>query len=122
MVVNRLGGLVLTTLILAGCTASGNVGIMTRSAEDPAQLMRSGRAFQELGEAEGEACKRYFLGIVPWGSASLSKALDRALNDKQADALLNVTVETSLYFSPPPYILFTEACNSVKGRAIKFQQ
>ena len=83
--------------------------------------MRSGRAFQELGAAEGEACKKYVLGMIPWGSASLSNALDQALSDKQADALLNVTVESSLYFSPPPYILFTEACNSVKGTAIKFQ-
>jgi hypothetical protein len=111
----------LATFMLAACTASGNFGILTRSAEDPAQLMKSGRPFQELGEAEGEACKKYFLGMIPWGSFSLSKALDRALNDKKADALLNVTVESSLYFSPPPYFLFTEACNTVKGTAIRFQ-
>jgi hypothetical protein len=59
--------------------------------------------------------------MIPWGSASMAKALDQALYDKKADALLNVTVESSLYFSPPPYFLFTEACNTVKGTAIKFQ-
>jgi hypothetical protein len=119
---NRLGGLLLTGLLLAGCSSEGTLGILTRAAEDPGQLMRSGRAFEVLGFGEGEACKRYFLGMIPWGDASLAIAVDRALYDKRGDALINVTVESSLMFSPPPYFLYTVACNTVKGTMIKFRE
>jgi hypothetical protein len=113
--------LVASALCLAGCSSTGTLGIVTRSAADPASLLKSGRTFQELGPVEGQACRHFVLAIIPWGEADFAKAVEKALVEKGGDALLNVSVETSLYGFVPIYNVYSFTCTTVKGVAIKFQ-
>ena len=113
--------IVASALGLAGCSSSGTLGIVTRSSADPASLLRSGRTFEEIGPAEGQACRHFVLAIIPWGQGDFAKAVDKALEQRQGDALLNVSVETSLYGFVPIYNVYSFTCTTVKGAAIKFK-
>jgi hypothetical protein len=54
-----------SVMFLAGCSSSGTLGIVTKSSADPASLLRSGRAFKELGQVEAQACRHFVLAIIP---------------------------------------------------------
>lgn len=111
----------LTALVVAGCSSSGTLGIVTKSSADAAGLLRSGRNFQELGPVEGSSCRHFVLAIIPWGNATFSAAVDDALQKNGGDALINVTVTSSLYGFIPIYNVYSYTCSEVKGVAIKFQ-
>jgi hypothetical protein len=106
---------------LCGCTSVGNLGIIAKSRADIAAQIRSGRNFQDLGLAEGRACRHFVLSAVPWGNADIQLATDRALDKVGGDALINVTTINSLYGYIPIYNVYTFTCTTVKGTAIKFQ-
>ena len=113
--------LIAVTYVLSGCTSVGNIGIVTKSSADSATLLKSGRTYQDLGPAEGEACRYFLLAVIPWGDSAFSTAVNRALTEKGADALINVTVSSSLYGFIPIYNVFSYTCTEVKGTAVKFQ-
>ena len=94
---------------------------MTRSSADPASLLKSGRTFKELGPVEGQACRHFVLAIIPWGKGDFGHAVDEALEQRGGDALLNVSVETSLYGFIPIYNVYSFTCTTVKGIAVKFE-
>ena len=112
---------VVFALFLAGCSSSGTLGLVTRSTADPASLLKSGRGFQEIGPVEGQACRHFVLAIIPWGEGDFGHAVEKALAQGGGDALLNVSVETSLYGFIPIYNVYSLTCTTVKGVAIKFQ-
>ena len=111
----------LMTMAIAGCSSSGTLGIVTRSTADAGGLLKSGRGFQDLGPAEGSACRHFVLAIIPWGDSTFSTAVDKALQQKGGDALINVTVTSSLYGFIPIYNVYSFTCTEVKGVAVKFQ-
>jgi hypothetical protein len=111
----------LMSLVVTGCSSSGTLGIVTRSTADAGGLLKSGRSFQDLGLAEGSACRHFVLAIIPWGDSTFSTAVDNALQQKGGDALINVTVTSSLYGFIPIYNVYSFTCTEVKGVAIKFQ-
>ena len=111
----------LITFVIAGCSSSGTLGIVTRSTADAGGLLKAGRGFQDLGPAEGTACRHFVLAIIPWGDSTFSTAVDNALQQKGGDALINVTVTSSLYGFIPLYNIYSFTCTEVKGIAIKFQ-
>lgn len=109
------------SLFLAGCSSSGTLGIVTKSSADPASILRSGRAFKELGPVEAEVCRHFLLAIIPWGASDFGRAVDKALVERGGDALLNVTVESSLYGFIPIYNVYSYTCTKVQGIAVKFE-
>jgi hypothetical protein len=111
----------LITLVVTGCSSSGTLGIVTRSTADASGLLKSGRSFQDLGPAEGSACRHFVLAIIPWGDSAFSTAVENALQQKRADALINVTVTSSLYGFIPIYNVYSFTCTEVKGIAVKFE-
>lgn len=113
--------LLAASLLLAGCTSVGTLGLVTKSTGDPSALLKNGQSYKELGPVEGEACRYFLLAIVPWGDATFTTAVDEALAKVGGDALLNVTVSNSLYGFIPIYNVFTYTCTSVKGVAIKYE-
>jgi hypothetical protein len=114
--------LVAATIMLAGCTSVGSLGMVTRSTADPSALLKTPRPYKELGSVEGEACRYFLLAIAPWGDAAFSTAVDQALSKVGGDALLNVTVSNSMYGFIPIYNVFTYTCTNVKGIAIRFER
>jgi hypothetical protein len=112
---------VLTLVLLAGCTSVGNLGIVTRPLSDNAERLKKGVAFEELGPAEGSACRHFILAVIPFGNSSFSKAVENALAERGGDALINVTVSSSLYGFVPIYNVYTFTCTTVQGVAVKFK-
>ena len=111
----------LIALALTACTSVGTIGIMTKPSLDAASLLRSGRAFQELGPVKGRACRHFLVAIIPWGDSTVSTAMDNALQERGGDALINVTVSTSLYGFVPIYNVYSFTCTTVRGIAVKFE-
>ncbi|MBI5316988.1 MAG: hypothetical protein HZB34_13570 [Nitrospirae bacterium] len=108
-------------IFIGGCSSSGTLGIVTKSTADPASLLRTGRAFTELGPVKAEVCRHFVLAIIPWGKSDFGAAVDKALVERGGDALLNVTVETSLYGFIPVYNVYSFTCTTVQGIAVKFE-
>jgi hypothetical protein len=108
-------------LFVTGCSTTGTLGIVTKSMADPTSLLKSPRPFQELGSVEGRACRYFAIGVIPWGASDMQTAVDKALSEKGGDALINVSVESSLYGFIPIYHVFDFTCTTVKGIAIKWQ-
>ena len=108
-------------LMSVGCTSVGNLGIVTRASANNADILKSGVAFEELGAAEGTACRHFLIAIIPFGNSSFSKAVDDALAQKGGDALINVTVSSSLYGFIPLYNVYSFTCTSVQGVAVRFK-
>ncbi len=109
-------------LSLAGCVSVGSLGVITKSSVDPVAFLKSGHNIQDLGPAQGQACRYFIIAVVPWGDSDIQTAVDRALAPTGADALVNVTTSTSLYGFIPVYNILSFTCTSVKGTAIKFQK
>ena len=121
MKINQLLCLLVVSIILTACSTFGTLGIVTKSSGDPGALLKSGRAYKELGPAEGQACRHFILAIIPFGDSAFSTAVDRALAANGGDALINVSVQSSLYGFIPIYNVYSYTCTTVKGIAIKFE-
>jgi hypothetical protein len=112
--------IVIFLALLAGCSSAGNLGFVMRSSADPIAVLKSGTNFEELGFAEGKACRHFVLAIIPWGDSDFQTAVDDALAKSGGDALVNVTTASSLYGFIPIYNVYSFTCTRVKGTAIKF--
>jgi hypothetical protein len=112
----------MVVMMLVGCSSTGNLGLVTRSMGDPGALLRNAQPYTELGPAEGEACRFFILAVIPFGDSSFSAAVEDALRKHNADALLNVTVSSSLYGFIPIYNVYSYTCTNIKGIAIKFDK
>lgn len=116
----RLSAVLLCALVVSACTSTGTLGMVSRSTA-ASEALRTGRPFKELGPTHGSSCRFFLLGLVPWGDGTVSDATQDALERTGADAVINATVETSLYGFVPIYQLFSYTCTSVSGTAVKFE-
>ena len=112
--------LIATCVFLSSCTSVGTLGLVTKPSADTAALLKSGKGYKELGPAEGEGCRYFLLAVIPWGDSAFSTAVNEALAQKGGDALINVTVSSSLYGFIPIYNVFSYTCTKVQGIAVKF--
>ena len=113
---------ILSVVLLTGCTSVGNLGIVTKPSADNAERLRTGVAFEELGQVEGTACRHFIIAVIPFGNSTFSKAVDEALAIKGGDALINVTVSSSLYGFIPIYNVYSFTCTTVNGVAVRFKE
>lgn len=113
--------LLLMVLLLAGCSSVGSLGMVVKSTADPGALLKNQTTFKEIGSATGEACRFFVLAIIPFGQSDVAAAVDEALTASGGDALLNVTVSSSLYGFIPIYNVFSYTCTNVQGIAVKFE-
>ena len=105
---------------LVGCSSTGNLGIISKTMGDPGSLLTSPHPYKEIGLIKGEACRYILLGIIPWGDSTSTKAVNDALAKSGGDALINLSVTSSLYTFVPIYNVFCYTCTAVEGIAIKF--
>ena len=112
--------LLVTILFIASCASTGNLGMVTKSQANPSSLLSSSHSFKEIGLVNGQACRFFLLGVAPWGNSTFSQAIDNAL-ENGGDALINVSVTSSLYGFVPIYNIFCYTCTNVEGIAIEFQ-
>jgi len=83
----------------------------------PSNVPINGRTYQVLGEVTGTDSAIRVFGVIPvTGSNTVREALDDAMRKQDADALINITVESYQHF----WILFIRHITSVHGTAIKF--
>lgn len=107
-------------LLITGCSSTGNLGIVTKSQIDPGSLLTSSRSFEEIGVVRGQACRHFIIGIIPVGDSTVAMAIDNAL-ESGGDALINVSVTSSLYGFVPIYNIYSVTCTSVEGIAIEIK-
>lgn len=106
--------LLMALFALGGCETTGQLGLVTRSSVDPESLIKSGKAYRELGPVWGKVCS--------YGrpADNFAKVVDDAVEHVGADALINVTTSTHRY----PYLALRDkvmdSCTRVQGTAIKF--
>jgi hypothetical protein len=108
-------------LVLTGCVSTGGVGMVAKSGANPSELLVRRHRIQELGPAQGRACRFFVVAIVPFGDSAFSTAVEQALAASGGDALLNVTTSTSLYGFVPIYNVLSFTCTAVRGTAIKIE-
>ena len=118
---SALVSLLAVAVLAAGCTSVGHLGIVTKASANNADQLKSGVAFEELGPAEGSACRHFVVAVIPFGNSTFSSAVEDALAQRGGDALLNVTVSSSLYGFVPIYNVYSFTCTSVQGVAVKFK-
>ena len=99
---------------IAGCSSTGNMGMVMKSQANPGSLLTSSYSFKEIGPVKGRACRFFLLGVLPWGDATVTQAIDNALANG-GDALINVSVTNSLYGFVPIYNIFCYTCSDVEG-------
>jgi hypothetical protein len=114
--------MLVVVMALTGCSSSGNLGMVVKSTANPGALLTNTTSYREIGPAEGEACRFFILSVLPFGKSDMASAVDEALVASGGDALLNVSVSSSLYGFIPIYNLFTYSCTNVRGVAIKFEE
>lgn len=112
--------LAIMLLIAAGCTSTGNLGMVSKSMAEPGSLLTSSQSYKAIGPAKGKACRYFLLGIIPWGDSTIKTAVGKALEESGGDALINLSVSSSLYGFIPIYNVFCYTCTTVEGIAIKF--
>lgn len=117
----RLTVLLMLSALTVGCTSVGHLGIVTRPSSSNSERLKSGIAFEEIGPVEGSACRHFLVAVIPFGDSTFSKAVEDALEQRGGDALLNVTVSSSLYGFVPIYNVYSFTCTSVQGVAVKFK-
>jgi len=104
----KLVFLVLLVSLAAGCTTP----LLMASSSSPV----NGRAFEVLGPTEGESCYANILGIPLSRDASLNTAIKEAKLKVNAEALVDVVVDTwSLYT-----FFFNKQCTIVHANGIRF--
>jgi len=108
--------------LASACTSVGQVGLMTRPGANPGALLTQETDFKEVGSAHGVACRYFVLAVVPWGDSTATRAFEKALEESGGDALINVTVSTSLYGFVPIYNVLSYTCTTVEGTAIRYTQ
>ncbi|ULA61794.1 MAG: hypothetical protein LZF60_380006 [Nitrospira sp.] len=119
--VSRWSTLIFMCGVIAGCSSTGNLGIVTKPSADNAERLRSGVKFEELGQVEGSSCRHFVIAVIPFGDGSFSKAVEAALSSRGGDALINVTVTNSLYGFIPIYNVYSFTCTTVSGIAVKYK-
>ena len=107
-------------IFIAGCSSTGNMGMVIKSQANPSSLLTSSYSFKEIGLVKGRACRFFLLGVVPWGDSTVTQAIDNALANG-GDAFINVSVTNSLYGFVPIYNIFCYTCSEVDGIAIEIE-
>ena len=108
-------------LLTISCTSTGNLGMVSKSTANPGSLLTSPQPYKEIGPAKGKACRYFLLGIIPWGDSTIKTAVDKALAESGGDALINISVSSSLYGFVPIYNVFCFTCTTVEGIAIEYE-
>lgn len=106
----EMGIILLLAVVLNACAlAPGGIAPSTTPLE--------GRKYHNLGPAYGKDSRFYLLGIIPITSANRTReAVNEAIASKNADALINVTVESSYQ----NWLVVSRYVTIVTGDAIKF--
>ena len=100
----------LTLILLSGCA-------MIPGGVAPSNTPINGRDYTELGYAKETDSRIYLLGLLPIsGSNTIRDAIEEAIDSKNGDALINITVETYGQY----WILWSRVATRVEGNVIRF--
>src|SRR5688500_10941324 len=106
----RLVPILLATLSLSGCTSVGHLAMVAKSRADMDKLVANGSSHKIVGIVNGVACRQFLFALLPLGDAGIQQATDNALKKVDGDALLDVTITTSLYTYIPVFNIYSHTC------------
>ncbi len=94
----------------AGCT-------MVPGGVAPSNTPINGRSYTELGMADRTDSRVYLLGVIPvTGANTIRDAINDAIQSKNGDALINVSVESYSQW----WIILSRHVTRVQGDVIRF--
>ncbi len=118
------GMLFLAFFVMAGCTSTGSLGLVSTTETEADLGPHDSHRFHRVGgEIQGTACRHFILGLIPWGDSDVETALRHAIQahpQLKADGLVHVTTETSLYGFFPLYDVYTLTCTTIRGIPVRF--
>jgi hypothetical protein len=104
-----MGGLLVVAIALGGCSTTDSLTAVSSKNVNISNIRLDQTRFR--GRGQGEDCKAIFV-IFPTGTPNLKDALDRALESKQGDVLLNARLRHHWFYIP---YIYGEDCFSAEG-------
>jgi hypothetical protein len=97
-------------LLLAGCT-------MVPGGIAPSNTPINGRTYKVIGPADRTDSRVYLLGMLPLtGANTIRDAVEDAIQSRDGDALINVSVESYSQW----WVILTRHVTRVQGDVIRF--
>jgi hypothetical protein len=112
-----------TRIFLAGVLLLGILGLsgcaMTPGGVAASTTPIDGRKYVNLGPAVQTDSRIYLLGFIPVSGGNYTRdAIDKAVESKRGDAMIDVTVESFWQW----WILWTRVATRVEGNVIRFER
>jgi len=110
---------ILMRLAAASCLALLATGCMHMPGGiAPSNIPMEGRSYRVVGDTGATDSSVWLLGLIPVsGSNTTDRALRAAMHKRDADALINITVEAYTQW----WILVVRHVTEVRGTAVKFE-
>ncbi len=109
--INTLICTILTLTLLSGCA-------MVPGGVAPSNTPINGRSYTNLGYVEKIDSRFYLLGLLAISGPNTTRdAIAKAIQSKQGDAMIDITVETYGQY----WILWSKVSTRVEGDVIRFQ-
>jgi hypothetical protein len=113
----RNAGRMMAALLAVGVGLFAGGCATTPGGIAPSNVPLEGKTYTELGHTAGkDSLVRLFCILPVSGSNSIRQAMERAIRNKNGDALINITVEAYSSY----WILFSKHVTRVEGTAIRF--
>jgi len=106
-----LGFMVFFTLGFSGCASRSDLTAISSKNVNLSSIKLDRK--KVLGRTIGENCEHIII-LFPTGQATLDEALDRALEAKQANLLLDAVVNWHFFYIP---YIYGQECWNVEGDA-----
>lgn len=75
-----------------------------------------------LGATEGTACADFFLGLPIGGQNTYKSAVDKALQAKGGDLIIQSSADEAITFFPSTFFaIYQQSCVTIRGLAVKLK-
>ena len=101
------------------CSTTATHGILTSPMADAMEVIEQEHSYFVIGPVEGRRCRYIFANVIPWGDSTPRAAMEVALEGTAGNALVNVSVTTSLYSFVPMLNVLALTCTTVDGIAVR---
>jgi hypothetical protein len=118
----RNTALVALAVVTVGCFSTSHHAIIAAPTTRASDLLEKPITFREMGPVSGRSCRFFIIALIPFGDSTPGAAIEKALLGSHADAILNVSVTTSLYGFIPIYNILSFTCTTVQGVAVRFDE
>lgn len=115
----KIFALIALLLAVSGCSTTSHMGVVSAPGSNPEAMLGNANDYERVGPVSGRACRFFALGVFPWGDSTPGAAVNKALSDSEADAVIDASATTSLYGFLPIYQVLSYTCTTVRGTGVR---